>query len=144
MSEFSVAGQRVTVVGAARSGLAAAELLVKRGATVTLTDLKPSLPEEEQLKAIGVALELGGHNSRSFEQADLIVTSPGVPLEQAAIAAAQRRGVPVIGELELAWRWLKGRVIAITGTKGKSTTTTLVGRMLTEGGLRAMVGGNIG
>jgi UDP-N-acetylmuramoylalanine--D-glutamate ligase len=144
MSEFSVTDQRVVVVGAARSGVAAAELLIKRGATVTLTDIKTSIPEGETLSAIGVALELGGHNPGTFERADLIVTSPGVPLEQPEIAAALARGVPVIGELELASRWLKGRIIAITGTKGKSTTTTLVGRMLRSAGLRVRVGGNIG
>jgi UDP-N-acetylmuramoylalanine--D-glutamate ligase len=144
MADFSVAGQRVLVVGAARSGVAAAELLVKRGATVTLTDVKASIPEGEQLSGSGVTLELGGHNPRTFERADLIVMSPGVPLEQAEIAAATARGVPVIGELELASRWLKGRIIAITGTKGKSTTTTLVGRMLRSAGVRVRVGGNIG
>ena len=144
MSEFSVAGQRVVVVGAARSGLAAAELLVKRGAAVTLTDVKAAIPEGEQLQAIGVVLELGGHDPGTFERADLIVMSPGVPLEQPGITAAERRGVPVIGELELASRWLKGRIIAITGTKGKSTTTTLVGRMLRSAGVRVRVGGNIG
>jgi UDP-N-acetylmuramoylalanine--D-glutamate ligase len=144
MADFSVSGQRVLVVGAARSGVAAAELLVKRGASVTLTDVKPSIAETEQLMGLGVQLELGGHNPATFERADVIVMSPGVPLEQLEIAAAEKRGVPVIGELELASRWLKGRIIAITGTKGKSTTTTLVGRMLRSAGVRVRVGGNIG
>lgn len=144
MADFSVSGQRVLVVGAARSGVAAAELLVKRGAAVTLTDVKPSIAEAEHLTGAGVQLELGGHNPVTFERADLIVMSPGVPLEQPEIAAAETRGVPVIGELELASRWLKGRIIAITGTKGKSTTTTLVGRMLRSAGVRVRVGGNIG
>jgi UDP-N-acetylmuramoylalanine--D-glutamate ligase len=141
---FSVQGRRVLVVGAARSGLAAAELLVSRGAAVTLTDRAATVPGEDRLRAIGVALDLGGHDAGLFTAADLIVTSPGVAPELAALAAARAAGVPVIGELELAWRWVKGRVIAITGTKGKSTTTTLVGRMLEASGKRVLVGGNIG
>ena len=141
---FTVDGRRVLVVGAARSGLAAAELLVSRGAVVTLTDRAPSVPGEERLRAVGVELDLGGHDLERFTGADLIVTSPGVPPELAELRAARAAGVAVIGELELAWRWLKGRVIAITGTKGKSTTTTLVGRMLEASGKQVLVGGNIG
>lgn len=143
---FSVDGQRVTVVGAARSGVAAALLLASRGARVTLSDARPALPEpdRDRLTAAGVALELGGHELATFTGADLLVLSPGVPPEQPAIASARAAGVAVIGEVELAFRWLKGRVIAITGTKGKSTTTTLTGRMLRQGGLTVTVGGNIG
>ena len=141
---FTVRGLRVLVVGAARSGLAAAELLVARGAAVTLTDRAATIPGEDRLRAIGVTLDLGGHDAALFTGAELIVTSPGVPPELAPLAAARTAGVPVIGELELASRWLAGKVIAITGTKGKSTTTTLVGRMLDASGLRALVGGNIG
>jgi UDP-N-acetylmuramoylalanine--D-glutamate ligase len=141
---FSVAGKQVVVVGAARSGVAAAELLVRRGARVTLTDTRNSLAEDAQLRGHGVALELGGHSPATLRSADLIVLSPGVPPSQPAIAAARAAGVPVIGELELASRWLRGRLVAVTGTKGKSTTTTLTGRMLEAGGLRVLVGGNIG
>jgi UDP-N-acetylmuramoylalanine--D-glutamate ligase len=141
---FSVRGKRVTVAGAARSGIAAAELLVSRGATVTLSDRRDRLDDEERLRAAGVELELGGHTEATFAGADLVVTSPGVPFHQPALEAARRAGVPVIGELELAFRWLRGKVIAITGTKGKSTTTTLTGRMLEAGGQRVLVGGNIG
>ena len=141
---FDVTGRRVLVVGAARSGLAAAELLVSRGATVTLTDRATEIPGEDRLRAHGVALDLGGHDAALFTGADLIVTSPGVPPELAPLAAARAAGVPVVGELELAARWLSGPVIAITGTKGKSTTTTLVGRMLEASGRRVLVGGNIG
>jgi UDP-N-acetylmuramoylalanine--D-glutamate ligase len=142
--EFSVNGQKVLVVGAARSGVAAAYLLAKRGARVTLTDRKPHIPEEADLKKVGIALELGGHNAKSFETADLIVLSPGVRIDLPEIAQAKAKGVPVIGELELASRWLLGPIVAITGTKGKSTTTTLVGRMLEASGKRVLVGGNIG
>jgi UDP-N-acetylmuramoylalanine--D-glutamate ligase len=141
---FDVTGQRVLVVGAARSGIAAAALLASRGARVTLTDLKADVPQAAALSSRGVALELGGHRPDTFAGADLIVTSPGVPLALAELSGARAAGVPVIGELELASRWLRGRIVAITGTKGKSTTTTLVGRMLEAAGRRVLVGGNIG
>ncbi|MBI4265517.1 MAG: UDP-N-acetylmuramoyl-L-alanine--D-glutamate ligase [Acidobacteria bacterium] len=143
-SDFSVRGRRVVVVGAARSGIAAAELLAARGAAVTLSEMRGSVEAGDRLQGLGVTLELGGHRAETFAAADLVVTSPGVPLEQPVFEAARTRGVEIIGELELAWRWIAGRVIAITGTKGKSTTTTLVGRMLEAAGARAMVGGNIG
>lgn len=132
------------MVGAARSGIAAAELLARRGAIVTLTDLRTAIDGLDALCAAGVALDLGGHDVETFAAADLIVVSPGVPLEQPALEAARRRGTEIIGELELAWRWLQGRVVAVTGTKGKSTTTTLIGRMLSADGQRVRVGGNIG
>jgi UDP-N-acetylmuramoylalanine--D-glutamate ligase len=141
---FSVHGKRVTVVGAARSGIAAAELLVRRGASVTLTDLRAEIPEEAALRQAGVRLALGGHQPALFTRADLIVLSPGVPSKLSVIDEARAAGVPVMGELELASRWLRGRIVAITGTKGKSTTTTLAGRMLEAGGYRVLVGGNIG
>jgi UDP-N-acetylmuramoylalanine--D-glutamate ligase len=141
---FSVDGQRVVVVGAARSGVAAAELLAARGAEVVLTDLRTSLDEEGRLREAGVKLELGAHRRDTLVGADLIVLSPGVSPKQPDVAAAREADVPVIGELELAFRWLRGRVVAITGTKGKSTTTTLIGRMLEAGGVKTMVGGNIG
>ena len=141
---FSVAGKRVVVAGAARSGIAAARLLARRGATVTLSDVRASLPESRELEAAGISLELGGHTLPTFTGADLIVTSPGVPVRQPVIEAARAAGATIIGELELASRWLAGRIIAVTGTKGKSTTTTLTGRMLAAGGLEVLVGGNIG
>ena len=143
---FSVQGQNVAVVGAARSGVAAALLLAERGAHVTLTDLRPELEPDvtEALRAAGVRLALGDHHTATLTSVDLVVVSPGVPLNQPSIAAAREAGVPLMGEIELASRWLTGRIVAITGTKGKSTTTTLTGRMFDAGGLRALVGGNIG
>ena len=144
MREFSVEGKRVTVVGAARSGIAAAELLAGRGASVTLTELRSDVPEARPLEALGVRLELGGHREATLTDADLVVLSPGVPPEQPEVARARAEGVPVIGEIEMASRWLRGRVIAITGTKGKSTTTALTGSMLEAAGFQTTVGGNIG
>ena len=135
---FSVSGLPVLVVGAARSGVAAAHLLAGRGAIVTLTDQKATIPEAAQLRAAGVQLEMGGHTMPSFETARLVVMSPGVPLELPEVARARALGIPVIGELELASRWLRGPIVAITGTKGKSTTTTLVGRMLEAAGVRVL------
>jgi len=146
MTNFSVEGQRVTVVGAARSGIAAALLLAGRGATVTLSDERSSLDKnnEQTLSNAGVRLELGGHQDRTFTRTDLLVLSPGVSPLHPLVLAARNAGVAVMGEIELASHWLNGRVVAITGTKGKSTTTTLAGRMFDAGGLKAVVGGNIG
>jgi UDP-N-acetylmuramoylalanine--D-glutamate ligase len=143
-SAFSVAGKRVVVVGAARSGVAAAELLARRGARVTLTDMRPAIAGAEALRTLGVALEVGGHDPQTLGDADLIVVSPGVSLQQSAFSLAAARGVETIGEIELASRWLRGRVVAVTGTKGKSTTVTVIGRMLEAGGRPVLVGGNIG
>jgi UDP-N-acetylmuramoylalanine--D-glutamate ligase len=142
--EFSVLGKRVVVVGGARSGVAAAELLARHGARVTLSEQRDVVTGPESLRRLGVVLETGGHREQTFTDADLVVTSPGVSTTQPVLVAARRSGVEVIGELELAWRWIKGRVIAITGTKGKSTTTTLLGRALAADGRQVLVGGNIG
>jgi len=134
----------VTVVGAARSGIAAAELLARRRAQVTLTEMRPEAAEAEPLRQLGVRLELGGHRGETLTEADLVVLSPGVPPDLPVVQRAREHGVPVIGELELASRWLSGRVVAITGTKGKSTTTALTGQILEAAGFRVTVGGNIG
>jgi UDP-N-acetylmuramoylalanine--D-glutamate ligase len=144
MGEFSVSGQRVVVVGGARSGVAAAELLARRGARVTVTDVKPAIDAAPALEARGIALALGGHDEALFTGADLVVVSPGVKLDQPALAAARAAGVPVIGELEMASRWVRGRIVAVTGTKGKSTTTTLTARMLEASGFAVTAGGNLG
>src|SRR5262245_47286627 len=124
--------------------MAAAELLVRRGARVVLTETRSTLNDSDRLRAAGVELELGGHTATTVNRADLIVTSPGVVTDQPLFAAARSRGVEVIGELELASRWVRGPIIAITGTKGKSTTTTVIGRMVQAQGRPVLVGGNIG
>jgi UDP-N-acetylmuramoylalanine--D-glutamate ligase len=142
--DFDVTDKRVTVAGAARSGVAAAELLVRRGARVTVSESRAETPAADGLRNLGVRVELGGHQPATFTDADLIVLSPGVPADQPVIENARARGIPVIGEIELASRWLRGRIIAITGTKGKSTTTALTGRILETAGFKVTVGGNIG
>ncbi len=144
MSEFSVDDTRVVVVGAARSGVAAAELLARRGAHVVLSDVRDAIGEAGRLSSLGVTFELGGHRSETFANAELIVLSPGVSPRLPAIARARDAGIPVISEVELAARWLRGRLVAVTGTKGKSTTTVLAGRVLEADGQRALVGGNVG
>ena len=140
-------GKNVVVVGAARSGTAAAAFARHRGARVTLSDRCPSEslgPVPAQMAAQGVALELGGHRMETFIGADLIVVSPGVPHTIAPLAAARARGIPVIGELELAARFVRAPVAAVTGTNGKTTVVRLLGDMLAAAGQRVFVGGNIG
>ena len=109
-----------------------------------LTEVRPAVADADRLRAGGIEIEVGGHRQETLETADLVVVSPGVPVDGPLFGAVRQRGVEIIGELELAWRWIQGRVIAITGTKGKSTTTTLIGRTLTAGGHQVLVGGNIG
>ena len=128
-------GKRVTVVGLARSGVAAARALEALGAHVTVTDKKPLDQLAAQVKALGnsgIAIEAGGHPDRIFSEADLIVLSPGVP-KLPQLLQARQRGVTVISELELAWLLSASPYMGITGTNGKSTVTTLVGLMLAQG-----------
>ena len=141
---FDVTDKRVTVAGAARSGIAAAELLVRRGARVTLSESRAEAPEAERCASWACESSLAAISQATFADADLVVLSPGVPADQPVVENARARGVPVIGEIELASRWLRGRIIAITGTKGKSTTTALTGRILETAGFKVTVGGNIG
>ena len=149
---IELSGLRVVVVGLGASGLAAARLCAARGADVTATDVKhqddlaPTVRDEcRALEAGGVRVRLGGHAGAGLEAADLVVVSPGVP-GFPALHAAERRGATVIGEVELATRALRcsAPIVAIGGTNGKSTTTTLVGAILEEHGLRTFVGGNLG
>ena len=133
----------VLVVGMARSGLAAVSLLVEQGAVVRAADKKTGMPDvEARLKELGVPLI--PQDPAAFDSADLIVVSPGVPADIAPLQDARRRGIPVIGEVELAGRFLKGRNIGITGSNGKTTTTAMVGHILRHAKIPAQVGGNIG
>jgi UDP-N-acetylmuramoylalanine--D-glutamate ligase len=139
--------KKVLVVGLAKSGLATAEFLVNRGARVTVTDHQSASElgsTVDSAQRLGCSLALAGHPVEVFTQADLIVVSPGVPLELPELKEAQSRRIPIIGELELASRFLQLPVVAISGTNGKTTTTALVGDMLKHSGKRVFVGGNIG
>lgn len=143
---MQVADKNILVVGLARSGVAAAEFLAARGARVTVNDAKPEseLKEAEALRAKGIEVVGGSHPRELFEKSDLIVVSPGVPLALEPFKLAKVAGVPIIGEVELAARFLRGRLVGITGSNGKTTTTTLVGELLKDAGLFTQVGGNIG
>ena len=146
-NDFEVDGKKVLVIGAARSGIASAQFLVQRGAVVALNDRKPlaKWPEAARaLKTEGVGQVEGDPPSWLLDQIDLVVVSPGVPTKAIPIRYADRRGAEVIGEIELASRFLRGRVVAVTGTNGKTTTTSLIGEMLKDAGLAVQVGGNIG
>jgi len=139
--------RKVLIVGAARSGIAAARFLLAQGAVVALTDQKPLekwTPEALALKEAGVGLLPGEPPSWLLDQLDLVVVSPGVPATIIPIRYAERAGAEVIGEVELAYRYLKGRIVAITGSNGKTTTTSLIGELLHDAGLTVQVGGNIG
>ncbi len=143
----ALGGRRVTVVGLARSGVAACRLLRTLGAAVSGTDRQTADALGARIRGLaaeGVRLYLGGHPPEAFAGAELVVVSPGVPTEHEALAACRRRGIPVIGELELAYRAMTAEVIAVTGTNGKTTTTALVGALLAETGRPLLVGGNIG
>ncbi len=140
-------GKRVLVVGLGKSGMAAALFLKERGARVTVSDTRSAQELATQVPGLldaGIMVESGGHGLLTFRRQDLIVVSPGVPLETPEVAQAVAMGLPVIGELELAARYLAGKVVAITGSNGKTTTTTLVGEIFATAGLKTLVGGNIG
>jgi UDP-N-acetylmuramoylalanine--D-glutamate ligase len=144
---IELSGKKVLVVGLARTGIATALFCAERGARVTATEARPELEIAEtaaKLRAAGVTLELGGHRPETFAEQDLIVPSPGVPPTMPALAAARAIGVPVWSEIELAWRFLRGRLICITGSNGKTTTTSLIGHILETAGLPVQVAGNIG
>ena len=143
---MEVAGRNILIVGGGLSGVAAAKFLALRGARVRVNDSKPEaeLRGAPELRAAGVELIAGGHQEQLFEDADLVVISPGVPLEIPALGRARAAGVPIIGEVELASRFLRGRLVGITGSNGKTTTTTLTGQLLARAGLPTQVGGNIG
>ncbi|MEZ4600167.1 MAG: UDP-N-acetylmuramoyl-L-alanine--D-glutamate ligase [Syntrophotaleaceae bacterium] len=138
--------KQIVVVGAGRSGRSLAEYFLSRGARVTLSDSRPldQFREADQLQKKGLRLDFGGHTEELFVAADLIAISPGVPLELPSLAAAQRRSVPVLGEIEIASRELSAPLVGITGTNGKSTTTTLIGGILQDWGRKTFVGGNLG
>jgi len=137
----------VLVVGLGKSGVASAQFLQARGAKVTVSDSKSPEQLANEIPALldrGIAVETGGHGERTFRGQDLIVVSPGVPADSAPVLQARLQGVPIIGEIELAAQFLQGRIVAITGSNGKTTTTTLTGEILAASGFPVAVGGNIG
>ena len=145
--QMNVKGKHIVVVGLARSGLAAARFLNARGARVTITDQagESALGAfAAEARRLGLVLELGGHHAATFEQADTIVISPGVPHTLSYLKEARARGVEVIGEVELAARFIHTPILAVSGTNGKTTVTELLGHMLAACDKKVFVGGNIG
>ncbi len=139
--------KKIVVVGLGRTGFAAARFLHQKGARVLVADTagEAQLGDAVRtLREMGVALELGPHRIASFQNADLMVVSPGVSHTIEPIAQARARGVPLISEVELASRFIKEPIVAVTGTNGKTTTTELLGQMLKNSGISVFVGGNIG
>ena len=144
---MDLANKRVLVVGLGKSGVASALFLQARGASVTVSDAKPQDQLGEDIPVLldhGIVVETGGHGERTFRGQDLIVVSPGVPVDSPPLVQARVQGELVIGEIELASRFLPKNIVAITGSNGKTTTTTLAGEIVSAGGFQALVGGNIG
>ena len=135
--------EMVLIVGMARSGVAAARLLHERGQSVFVTD-SGDAPLRSELDSLGIPYETGGHPPARFLEAEEIVMSPGVPLNIRPLEPARRKGVPIVSEIEVASRYIQGDIVAITGSNGKTTTTTLVGEVLIATGRPIQVGGNIG
>ena len=144
---MNLAGKNITVVGLGKTGMALARFLKKSGAAVVVTDSATEEdlgPQVQELRQMGIALETGQHRTETFQQADLIVLSPGVPHTIPPVVRARETGTVVIGEIELASRFIGEPIVAVTGTNGKTTTTELVGDMLKNSGVKVFVGGNIG
>jgi UDP-N-acetylmuramoylalanine--D-glutamate ligase len=147
MSLMELKGKSVLVVGLGRSGVASALFLKSQGARVTVSDAKTEEQLREEIPVLldhGIAVETGGHGERTFQNQDLIVVSPGVPADAEPMMQARALGQDVVGEIELASEFLQGSIVAITGSNGKTTTTSLTGEILSAGGLKTLVGGNIG
>ncbi|HEY8056358.1 MAG TPA: UDP-N-acetylmuramoyl-L-alanine--D-glutamate ligase [Terriglobales bacterium] len=147
LTSMEISGRRVLVVGMAASGMAAARFLRRRGARVVVSEMRPGVELKAEIAELledGIAIETGGHRERSFLDADFIVVSPGVPAELPLLKRARAQQIPVLGEIELAARFLPGTVIAITGANGKTTTTTLTAHLLAACGRKIQLGGNIG
>ncbi|HLB01175.1 MAG TPA: UDP-N-acetylmuramoyl-L-alanine--D-glutamate ligase [Bacteroidota bacterium] len=146
MEPSEIRGKKITIIGAARSGLGAARLLQAHGADVFVSDQSPAGPLTSnfiELKKLGIAFEAGGHTERIYDT-DLIVISPGVPSDAPAIREAALRGIGVVSELEMASWFCVAKILGVTGTNGKTTTVTLSGRILADAGVTAVMAGNIG
>jgi UDP-N-acetylmuramoylalanine--D-glutamate ligase len=146
-SSMELNGKRALVVGLGKSGVASALFLKAQGARVTVSDTKSGDELRNEIPVLldhGITVETGGHGERTFRGQDLIVVSPGVPVDAPPLVQARALGETVIGEIELAAQFLPGPIVAITGSNGKTTTTTLAGEIMTAAGFPALVGGNIG
>ena len=144
---MEIKGKKVLVLGLARTGRECARFLAQRGASVQVTDVRSEeelKQEMETLAALPIRYFLGGEDPDWLEGVDIIVPSPGVPAENVLLKEGSRRGIKILSEIEFACRFLRAPLVAITGTNGKSTTTTLVGEMLKASGGKVFVGGNIG
>ena len=148
MGKMDLHGKKVLVVGLARTGLATARFLRERGAVVSATEIKCRDEIEKEVirdvDEMGLSVEWGGHTVETFLTQDLIVVSPGVDLAIEPIQKAMKKEIPVLSEIELAYRFIHVPIIAVTGTNGKTTTTLLIGEMLKEDGRIVGVGGNVG
>lgn len=140
---MQISGKKVVVVGLGKSGIAATRLCAHLGASVVATDSAPAEKLAPEVHGLPAQVVVGGHAGVEFSKADLIVVSPGVPNFE-ALVTAEKSGVPVVGELSLATSLLEIPLLLVGGTNGKSTTTSLLGDMLKEAGVRAFVGGNLG
>jgi UDP-N-acetylmuramoylalanine--D-glutamate ligase len=146
-NEVDLRNKRVLVIGLARTGIATSLFCAKHGAHVTATDSRPEAEIDEaakKLRAAGVPLELGGHQEKTFLAQDLIIPSPGVAADAPFLRSARAKGIKIWSEIELAGRFLRGRLIGITGSNGKTTTTSLIGHILKSAGFPTQVAGNIG
>ncbi|UCD77644.1 MAG: UDP-N-acetylmuramoyl-L-alanine--D-glutamate ligase [Desulfobacterales bacterium] len=144
---MKLAGKKIVVAGLGKTGVAVARFLKNRRAAVVVTDMAPEnklASQVQEIQAMGIPMELGGHRTETFTAADLIVLSPGVSHMIEPVIQARQRAIPVMGEVELASRYIRRPIVAVTGTNGKTTTTELLGDMLERSGLNVFVGGNIG
>jgi UDP-N-acetylmuramoylalanine--D-glutamate ligase len=143
---MDISGQKISIIGAVRSGIAAAKLAKKMGAVPFVSDFSPAekmIENKSKLETEGIQFEFGHHSGRVLD-CDLIVTSPGVPSDSEILKSAQEKNIRIISELEFGFRVCKGKIIAITGTNGKTTTTMLCSHILNSGGFKTYTAGNIG
>jgi len=144
---MEIVARKILVVGLAKTGVACARFLARAGATVAVTDMREAqnlVPQLEELAGLPIRFVLGRHDEADFTGADLIVVSPGVPQDHPLLLAAQGAGVEIVSEIELASRFIDAPIVAITGTNGKTTTTTITGELFRASGFATYVGGNIG
>ena len=140
-------GKKILVVGAGKTGIAVSKFLAGKQARVVVSESRPLEELKDELKCLnklGVTVESDGHVRETFLGADLIVVSPGIPRSLASLVAAEKKGIDVISEIELAFQFIDVPIIAVTGSNGKTTTTSLLGEILKKAGKKVFVGGNIG